>query len=276
MRSVPRSSGRARSSIATRSSATGTKKVRDSLRINLLTLVDLPGVFERAKAAAEAATGWKCGLVFLYGELFGGIYPHPDAIDYGLVYGIIWRIPLTVARHIQKGVYYGSNVHFAAFDIVVSSFGNPNVTYVLGWDQLVEVLKPTNINHVPVFMEGNLEECLKFRIKDVNSLVPEQLGYPPLKSNQIEGKSPTPNHLILPGVVIKAKIPTTDFEKRRIFKHKNPNFEEVNPRPQSMTRHQTERISKAACVELYYEEIELYINENRYARWNMTCNTMTG
>jgi len=45
--------------------------------------------------------------VVLYGELFGGLYPHPD----------IPRNPQFV--HVQKGVYYSPRLHFYLFDIFV-------------------------------------------------------------------------------------------------------------------------------------------------------------
>ena len=64
---------------------------------------------------------------------------------------------------------------------------------------------------------GTLAECFAFSIER-NSIIPEQLGLPPLGGNQIEG------------IVIKGtnneQIP--DAQERAIFKKKNRNFTEVN------------------------------------------------
>lgn len=66
---------------------------------------------------------------------------------------------------------------------------------------------------------GTLAECFAFSIER-NSIIPEQLGLPPLGGNQIEG------------IVIKGtnneQIP--DAQERAIFKKKNRNFTEVNDR----------------------------------------------
>lgn len=115
----------------------------------------LQQVFQSVKSLVEGETGLKVGMVIMYGELFGGVYPHADVPQQCCPY-----VPLAISnclllRPVQKGVYYSSGIHFAAFDIIASFFGTPCVNYVLGWDQMVKVLSTTNIKHVPVFMEGN-------------------------------------------------------------------------------------------------------------------------
>jgi hypothetical protein len=42
-------------------------------------------VYQKAKAVVEETTKQKVGLVIVYGELFGGVYPHPDVPDLGLL-----------------------------------------------------------------------------------------------------------------------------------------------------------------------------------------------
>jgi len=46
--------------------------------------------------------------IVVIGELFGGVYPHPDVPDIG-------------EQPLQKGVYYTSDMEFYAFDIQIVS-----------------------------------------------------------------------------------------------------------------------------------------------------------
>jgi len=50
--------------------------------------------------------------VFIYGELFGGEYPHPEVN------------PVSGVQAIQTGVYYSPNIEYCAFDIAVIENGN--------------------------------------------------------------------------------------------------------------------------------------------------------
>lgn len=62
--------------------------------------------------------------------------------------------------------------------------------------------------------------------------------------------------------MIKLNAPSKNFTKRKIFKHKNPNFEEVNPEaPRTIRELQT--LTKGEAVEMFFGEIGRYINENR-------------
>jgi len=100
---------------------------------------------------------------------------------------------------------------------------------------------------VPLLFQGTVKECFAFDIKR-DSVVPQLLGYPPLKSNQIEG------------VVIK-QLEYGGVD-RKIFKYKNAKFEEVNPKvPQ--TKYEKIRDAKAASIDKFYTEFGRYVNENR-------------
>eukprot|EP01119_Soliformovum_irregulare_P006110 TRINITY_DN17880_c0_g1_i1.p1 TRINITY_DN17880_c0_g1~~TRINITY_DN17880_c0_g1_i1.p1 ORF type:complete len:349 (-),score=75.66 TRINITY_DN17880_c0_g1_i1:42-1088(-) len=175
--------------------------------------------------------------ITVFGELFGGIYPHPDVKDLG-------KQPL------QRGVYYTPTVEFYAFDVL--AFPETDAPFWLDYDEVLSLFQKHNLFHAQPLMEGTLEECFKFNIQ-ANSTIPNLLGLPPLAKNQMEG------------VIIKAidgQLRLKGKTNRAIFKFKNANFEEVNP-PANLTIHETIRDEKVRAVEQTYNEIERYLTENR-------------
>ena len=64
--------------------------------------------------------------VFLYGELYGGQYPHPD-VD-----------PVPGLQAVQTGVYYSPHIEFCAFDLRV--VGDQMDQYV-DFDEMVRYLQ---------------------------------------------------------------------------------------------------------------------------------------
>lgn len=65
------------------------------------------------------------------------------------------------------------------------------------------------------------------------------------------------------GVIIKSVEPIYEKGKRIIYKHKNEKFSEVNPKPLQPTKHELERKKKKEIEEIFFQELERYINENR-------------
>jgi len=139
--------------------------------------------------------------ISIYGELFGGIYPHPEEKDLGY-------------QPIQRGVYYCPNIEFYAFDIELHTPARSWMNY----EEVIVILKQHEFFYAKPLLTGTLSECFAFDIKQ-NSTIPELLGLKPIKQNQMEG------------VVIKTVEPVIIPGKgsRAIFKHKNAKFEEVNP-----------------------------------------------
>jgi len=141
--------------------------------------------------------------VLVYGELFGGIYPHPKVPDIG-------------NQPIQKGVYYTNGLEFYAFDIeIISTAG---LRRWLNYDQCIKVFNQCELFHGKVLARGDLASVYGYKIQQ-NSTIPELLGMPPLAHNQMEG------------IVIKHvdNVTLPGRTDRVIFKKKNANFEEVNP-----------------------------------------------
>jgi len=114
----------------------------------------------------EAAT------VVVYGEIFGGAYPHAqvEAVD-----GV---------HPVQTGVYYAPDVHFVAFDVgLVAPDG---AITMLAFCRAAALLEQAGVPTVPVCATGTLAEMLALPMR-FESLVPGQLGLPPLPDNWAEG-----------------------------------------------------------------------------------------
>ncbi len=106
--------------------------------------------------------------VRLFGELYGGGYPHPtvDAIP-GLV-------------PVQTGIYYCADLRFALFDIVAE-----DMTF-LAHDEVVAFAQQTGLDVPPMLARGERRN-LETRSERFPTRVPDALGLPPLENNLAEG-----------------------------------------------------------------------------------------
>ncbi|GGB94067.1 RNA ligase family protein [Dyadobacter sediminis] len=176
----------------------------------------------------------------VYGELFGGIYPHPD-------------VPARVNVHaIQTGIYYSPDIDFYAFDIALEP-GNKQRKYYLDYKTAEAYFRKYNLVHAKSLLTGKLDDALNFN-KQINSTVPAQLKLPAIDNNLIEG------------IVIKPLgfTPKSELDFRPMLKLKNPEFEE------NKKFHQAKKWFFVPDVLLKSEElgflldgIKNYITENR-------------
>lgn len=178
----------------------------------------------------------------IFGELFGGVYPHAEVEDRG-------------HQPIQKGVYYTPDIDFCAFDVQLvcgAAEGSCRPSSWLNYRAAMALFAECGLFYARPLVEGTLAECFAFDIR-INSTIPQLLGLPPLEQNQMEG------------IVIKAvetvHFPVTKILPRAIFKKKNAKFAEVNPKCE--TTWEAKRRVKKEALDTIYEEIERYINVNR-------------
>ncbi|MDR2237854.1 MAG: 2'-5' RNA ligase [Chryseobacterium sp.] len=137
----------------------------------------------------------------VYGELFGGKYPHPE-VD-----------PVTGLHAIQTGVYYTRSIEFCAFDIAIETNGSDS-KYYLDYETSVACFNQFGIFHAQPLFIGKFNEAMNFNIR-MNSAVPKEFNLPELQDNLIEG------------VVIKPFNQTDNsLFSRPIIKLKNPEFDE--------------------------------------------------
>ena len=133
--------------------------------------------------------------IAVYGELFGGAYPHPDVE------------PVPLARPVQKGIWYAPGHDFYAFDIYVFTEGGDFFLPVLEANKLFST---AGLLYAWNRFIGPLEDCLAYPHVFPTS-IPAELGLPPLADNLCEGvviKPLTP--ILLPdGSRIAVKVKAT-------------------------------------------------------------------
>lgn len=175
----------------------------------------------------------------LYGELFGGKYPHPGVA------------PDPQVQAIQTGVYYSPSIRFCAFDLALETADGEK--QYLDYDKAVAYFEKFDILYAKPLFTGKLNEALNFNTR-IDSRIPALLGLPELSPNLIEG------------VVIKplshSGLNYTGL--RPVLKLKNPEFDEEKK------FHEAEKWSfipdiRSRSEELSFlvEEMTRYITDNR-------------
>ena len=137
--------------------------------------------------------------IIVYGEMFGGAYPHKDVKRIGAMSAI------------QKGVYYCPGHDFYGFDIYVYA---PDEAFYLDVDSANHIFKEAGIFYADTLFEGTLDECLAYP-NAFPSNIYKHFGLPEIKDNICEG------------VVIRPKEPLyIPNGARIIIKNKNARFAE--------------------------------------------------
>ncbi|MEL7244668.1 MAG: RNA ligase family protein [Cyanobacteria bacterium J06573_2] len=147
--------------------------------------------------------------IFIYGELFGGEYPHPEVK------------PVSGIQAIQTGVYYSPSIEYCAFDIAVMENGNDGVKKYLDYSISLDLLEKAGIMAAKPLFIGKYEEAASYNI-EFESTIPTILGLPQLKqTNKAEGVLIKPDKSIhvetRKGIIrpiIKKKIPDFAEDKR--------------------------------------------------------------
>lgn len=137
--------------------------------------------------------------VSIFGELFGGFYPHPD------VPVIRDMVP------VQKGIWYCPGHEFYGFDIYVIYEGDGTFLSVEETNSLFEKY---GFFYAKTLFTGTLDDCLAHPNAFV-SHIPEWLGLPPIENNICEG------------IVIRPVVPMFLRNGSRVMiKSKNERFAE--------------------------------------------------
>jgi Rnl2 family RNA ligase len=186
-------------------------------------------------SAQTAATKY-----IVYGELFGGKYPHPDVQ------------PEQDIQAIQTGVYYTPTINFCAFDIAIEPEGT-ETKYYLDYESSIAYFKQFDIFHAKPLFTGKLADALNFNLR-INSSIPAAFGLPALKDNLIEG------------VVIKpfSQIDNSILSSRPIIKLKNPEFDEEDKFHEAEKWHFIPDVSsKTEDLSFIIDDMRNYITQNR-------------
>ncbi|AFM04661.1 RNA ligase [Bernardetia litoralis DSM 6794] len=174
----------------------------------------------------------------IYGELFGGVYPHSEVEKKENL------------EAIQTGIYYSNTIEFCAFDI---AFENNKVKAYLDYKKAIELFKKHEILYAKNLFIGKLNKALEFDIR-INSTLPKLLNLPKLETNLVEG------------IVIKPfeELNQNLFPQRPILKVKNSEFEENEIFHQAKKWSYIPKLS-SNTEELHFlvEEIRNYVTQNR-------------
>jgi len=124
-----------------------------------------------AARAVHGAVGGR-GSVWIYGELFGGHYPHPN----------VEAVPGLVP--VQTGIWYAPDLRYAVFDIVHQA---PEAEpCFLSYDQVQQLVESAGLLTAPLLARGRINELNRLPVRYA-SHVAAQLGLPALSDNVAEG-----------------------------------------------------------------------------------------
>lgn len=195
-----------------------------------------------AEALAEDP---RIALVYVYGELFGGGYPHPDVP------------PVAGVSPVQTGCWYAPGIHLCVFDVGVLHAGAAERIYL---DQPVaaRLCESAGLRFAVPLARGTYEDALAFPL-GFETTVPALLGLPSLgATNRAEGVVLKPASAIV--------VPRRAGSIRPVIKRKIPEFSE-DERFHGAQRWSAPPAPAAGvpALDLLRAEASLLVNENRLA-----------
>ena len=167
--------------------------------------------------------------VAIFGEIYGGHYPHQDVEA------------IAGMKKVQGEVYYRPDVAFVGFDMMVDGI-------YLDVDDMNSLMVQFNLPYAETLFRGSLEDALKYS-NEFEPTIPKLLGFPSIKDNICEG------------VVIRPTQTTYIYDGCRvIIKNKNDKFKENDAEPKDFKDKDKKLTDEATAV---VQELSTYISENR-------------
>lgn len=191
---------------------------------------------ERVLALYQALVAqYNIKTLTIFGELFGGGYPHPDVSKDDK------------AKLVQQGIYYCPHNDFYAFDILLD-----NEQY-LEVEIATQYFQDFGFIHAKSLFKGRLNDCLAYP-NTFKTTLPQAFGLPELDGNLCEGVVIRP---------LRAAYLRTG--SRVLIKNKNELWEEnnnfIDKAILKQLIHDEDELSEAAT--LLCEEVYKYITQNR-------------
>jgi Rnl2 family RNA ligase len=161
-------------------------------------------LFQQVKAKYADAES-----ILVYGEMFGGKYPHPDVKNDSKV------------MNIQKGVFYCPNHEFYGFDIYVKGLEDRNK--YLSVEEANVFFEASHVLYAKTLFQGNLNECLEYP-NAFPSCVAGWLGLPPVEDNVCEGVVIRPVEPVFfrNGSRLLLKSKNSKFAEKKAVKKRQP------------------------------------------------------
>jgi Rnl2 family RNA ligase len=144
--------------------------------------------------------------LFLYGELYGGYYPHPDVR------------PDPSVQPVQTGIWYAPSIEFCAFDLALEAAAPGAPRSYVDYDIAMSIFEEVGIFYATPLFTGSYQEALAYPL-GFDSTIPRRLGLPPLaEPNKAEGVVIKPLKTLL--------VESSKGAIRPILKKKIPEFAE--------------------------------------------------
>ena len=152
-------------------------------------------------AAHAAQASLATHTVVLYGELYGGAYPHPEVA------------PVPGLTPVQTGIWYAPDLRYAVFDVLVAS-GEADEGEFLAHREVAALARELGLDSPPVLHSGPRSACLMVPLRQPTR-VPAALGLPELAGNLTEGVVLKPDARAPPSTRIVYKQKIAEFDERR-------------------------------------------------------------
>lgn len=182
-------------------------------------------------------------LAYVYGELFGGGYPHPDVP------------PVPAVQPVQTGCWYAPGIELCAFDLGVVRAGQPERAYV-DLDEATRLFQESGLLSAKPLLRGRYEDVAALPL-GFETTIPAALGLPSLgPSNRAEGVVLKPTRALT--------VPRRPGSIRPVVKRKIPEFSE-DKRFQGAEKWAAApaRGSAVSALALLQHEASMLVNENR-------------
>ena len=175
--------------------------------------------------------------ISVFGEMFGGLYPHDDVH------------PTHKVSLIQKGVCYTPGHEFYGFDIYLFTEKGGRFLPV---DEVNKLFEANDFFYAKTIFRGTLTECLKYP-NAFQSKIAEWLGLPAIEENICEG------------IVIRPIVPMYLRNGSRVLiKSKNERFAEKKS-VKKCYKLFAEPVPYSEALQTLIAEGEAYVTENRLA-----------
>ena len=176
----------------------------------------------------------------VYGELYGGLYPHADVAADARV------------QAIQTGIHYSPTVEFCVFDVAVEVAGLGR--HYLDYADVMRYCAACEVPFARPLLIGTLNQALFFDTR-FDSKVPGSLGLPAIVPNLVEGIVVKPLHNMV--------VQTSKGEMRPIFKIKNKEFAEEQFHEAQAWSYQHAGASASERLLYIVPELRRYVTQQR-------------
>ncbi|AFE05650.1 hypothetical protein COCOR_04128 [Corallococcus coralloides DSM 2259] len=156
-----------------------------------------------SNAALEAVRtlGLSDARVYLYGELLGGRYPHPE------VPAVPGMMP------VQTGIWYAPGLHWVLFDILVAR-SDEDEGVMLSHRDVETAARAAGVHTPPLVARGTRAQMEAAPTRALTRL-PAMLGLPPLADNWAEGLVIKSEQPVAPGQRVAFKRKIEEFNEAR-------------------------------------------------------------